>query len=338
MRHRAHYIVITGESYELYYSHWDALSLPFDMFWGPEHAITHIYNQEKRENDRWLDDVWAEGGALVDPYQKVLLLFGGESLDQDVLLLHTYLQLLKAVWMGWDVRWVDEGILTLADYVGYPRKHLESEPIQPNTEWELSLLPPINKSWVETICSITTENGDIQIYPLDQYSSVYLSHGLELLTKAETQAGLDSLRYSDWSDIFPENGFHIDIPNKVITYWSYFHQNAFHQSFEKDWAGWEIKWKAQNYQAQVQLTKGKLTLPTIDYPALCKQLAEQLMLDSGTDPIQMMQKAIQSMKPEAEQIFINPSALRHYPIELTLEEKQIIFWRACNHLLHSKNR
>jgi hypothetical protein len=96
-----------------------------------------------------LDDVWAEGGALVDPYQKVIMLFGEDALDQDELLFNTYLELIQEAWKGWNVHWAYDGILELADYVGYPRSLLESQTSIPETDYRKfslyqSFIPPLS--------------------------------------------------------------------------------------------------------------------------------------------------------------------------------------------------
>ena len=42
MGHRANLVIVTENGYELYYDHWLANTLPFQVFWGPEHALKLI--------------------------------------------------------------------------------------------------------------------------------------------------------------------------------------------------------------------------------------------------------------------------------------------------------
>ena len=97
MGHRANLIVVRAGGYDLYYSHWAANTLPRDLFWGPAHALA--FARAQRPADDWLDDVWAEGGAVIDPGARVLRLFGGEDLASDVPLRRLYLRLLAAVYV-----------------------------------------------------------------------------------------------------------------------------------------------------------------------------------------------------------------------------------------------
>ena len=42
MGHRATYAIRESGTIELFYSHWGALSVPVDIFWGPEEAEAFI--------------------------------------------------------------------------------------------------------------------------------------------------------------------------------------------------------------------------------------------------------------------------------------------------------
>ena len=80
MGQRANLAIGNANNYELFYSHWCANTLPRDLFWGADHALEFISRQRAvSRDDGWLDTVWAEGGAVIDPNDRVLLLFGGED-------------------------------------------------------------------------------------------------------------------------------------------------------------------------------------------------------------------------------------------------------------------
>ena len=65
MGHRANLVIVTETGYELYYDHWIANTLPFQVFWGLEHALKLIRLQAQREPDQWTNPVYAEGGVLI---------------------------------------------------------------------------------------------------------------------------------------------------------------------------------------------------------------------------------------------------------------------------------
>lgn len=66
MGQRANLILVEAGKYQLFYSHWCANTLPRDLFWGPDHAQAFIRIQRPVGDSGWLDDVWAEGGAILD--------------------------------------------------------------------------------------------------------------------------------------------------------------------------------------------------------------------------------------------------------------------------------
>ncbi|MEM6931495.1 MAG: hypothetical protein AAF602_31485 [Myxococcota bacterium] len=112
MGHRAHYALRRDGRTRLFYSHWGARTVPEDLFFGPRHAYGFL---DRLESARvWLDDVWAEGGAAIDHESKVLAFFGGDT-DED--LIEAWLQLMRASWAGWSIRWVD-GMPDLASVLG----------------------------------------------------------------------------------------------------------------------------------------------------------------------------------------------------------------------------
>ena len=84
MGQRANLVLVEDGKYQLFYSHWCANTLPRDLFWGPEHAVAFIRLQRAVDESGWLDDVWAEGGALLDLDRKRCLLYGGEDILYDV--------------------------------------------------------------------------------------------------------------------------------------------------------------------------------------------------------------------------------------------------------------
>lgn len=69
MGQRANIAIGNAERYDLFYSHWCANTLPHDLFGGSDHAVDFVSCQRKVDRrDGWLDTIWAEGGAVIDPH------------------------------------------------------------------------------------------------------------------------------------------------------------------------------------------------------------------------------------------------------------------------------
>lgn len=137
MGHRANLMIIREGNYSLYYSHWCAITLPSDLFWGPEAAVAFIEQQEPAEG--WLDNAWAEGCACVDLDHRHLLWYGGEDEHYEIPLRRHLLKMMQPLWPGWTIEWASSGILDMAAYVGYPVEELISEVSRTITP--LSLVP-----------------------------------------------------------------------------------------------------------------------------------------------------------------------------------------------------
>src|SRR5258708_37243128 len=104
MGQRSNLLLVENNSYKLFYCHWCANTLPHDVFWGPEYAIPFVTKQRVIDENDWLDEVWAEGGVVIDLSRRVLLVFGGEDILYDIPLRRLYFALLQEIWIEWDVR------------------------------------------------------------------------------------------------------------------------------------------------------------------------------------------------------------------------------------------
>ena len=111
MGQRANYAIVTASGYDLFYSHWGADVLLRDFFWGPQASEAFVRNQTPVAE--WLNIRWCEGGAVLDPIQRRLLLFGGVDETYNPYLHSLYLRLLECAWPDWKVDWAYEGILDL---------------------------------------------------------------------------------------------------------------------------------------------------------------------------------------------------------------------------------
>src|SRR5437016_476407 len=105
MGQRANLITIENGEYVLRYDHWCANRLDDILFWGPSFALEYFVEQDEVEEEGWLDELWAEGGAILDLDKKYLIFWGGEEILHDVALRRTYLNLQKRIWNGWTIEW-----------------------------------------------------------------------------------------------------------------------------------------------------------------------------------------------------------------------------------------
>jgi hypothetical protein len=197
MGHRANLVIVENQEHQLFYSHWCANSLDRNLFWGVEHSLAFIRLQEEVNELGWLDEVWAEGGVVVDLDNKILLLFGGEDLIYDILLRHFYLQLIQQVWRGWTVKWAYQGIVDIAGYVGHFYDRVVT-----NTENTYSLNWNIleQQEWIDTntVGSFEFNNGEICLFPLSFDLTYYLYAGSQIINSCQKEKG-NNCEVSPWA-------------------------------------------------------------------------------------------------------------------------------------------
>ncbi|MBA3499440.1 MAG: hypothetical protein M4D80_34755 [Myxococcota bacterium] len=125
MGHRCNYVVRERGEITLYYSHWGALGVPRDWFWGLAAARGFLAGHEPCKPDGWVDDVFGEGGAALDLDTRTLTINGGEIYGpaRDLLVV-----LMRVVWARDGFRVHDAAsFVEIATAVGLPASSVEAE-------------------------------------------------------------------------------------------------------------------------------------------------------------------------------------------------------------------
>lgn len=328
MGQRANLIVVERGQYQLFYSHWCANTLTRDLFWGPEYAVQFIRMQRAVDESGWLDEVWAEGAAVVDLDEQALLLFGGEDILYDVPLRRVYLELLSRVWKPWAVRWAHEGIATISDYVGYPRECVLTK--DADDARASSLAPPDERDWIDTVASVRWSANRLRIYPLAGDPKSYLYGGPNLLKIApEDDHGLERLDLGERTEFFPNGGLHIDVPAQIVEFWTAKDAPGVLSHVSPMWLGWTVRWHQDEFEFQSERTQGALQFPRVSRAALVTQISEMLLREygrSGADSVREVAELLS--QDEGKEVDINPSALRDDRLELPIEVRGAIVTRS----------
>jgi hypothetical protein len=123
MGDRANYVIRENGVNEMFYSHWGALTVAEDVFWGPDKVESFI--RANKPCDHWLDSVWAEGGIALNKDSRRLFYYSSEWPDEEDIRA-VYEELLPKQWHGWNVSraytWGD-----LAESVGVSRESVTAE-------------------------------------------------------------------------------------------------------------------------------------------------------------------------------------------------------------------
>lgn len=317
MGQRANLVLVEAERYKLYYNHWCANTLPSDLFWGPDHALAFITRQEP--TDQWLDDIWAEGGAILDIEVKRVILFGGEDELLDIPYRRLFLRLMRKVWRGWEVRWAHGGIIDIAEYTGTSAETVIARELdRPN---ETSLSPPEDREWIDTIVSIRFDSAETLMFPTSVAAVDWLAYGPDLLRTGEKRYGYRNLRLEEWTTNFPTSGLHVDAVDRRVYVW---HAEAIAGELERlrgMWIGWEIEDLQDNYEQHADLTNQALVFQTPDEPAMLADIEKSLLREAG-NPIASFNNVLERLKErEAGEINVNPAIAMHVSYNKPMEER-----------------
>ena len=191
MGDRANYAVRENGQVRLYYSHWGAVTVAEDVFWGPLQTEEFIRNNKVTTD--WLDDVWAEGRIALNKDDRHLTYFYFEwPLDEDIR--KVYESILTETWaaQGWKVQraqqWSD-----VAHSVGVDRALVTSEPSGPG----IIALDELGKNLTAGFCCAVVSiraDGQWVDRAIDFLLPGVLMNGAELIERLDTIADLDHLR------------------------------------------------------------------------------------------------------------------------------------------------
>jgi hypothetical protein len=265
MGQRANLIILDKGEYTLYFDHSCADRLDEILFWGADYALDYFLTRKKFGDRYWLDNIWAEGGAVLDLDKNHLLWWGGEDIINDVILRRVHLKLQKKVWGNWTIEWAHRGIVDIAEYVGYPKEKLIKEK---------SLLDkydfiPIGKKHINeayrTLGVFKPAEGELKIFALFGDVLGYLQNGEDLLTQCSEKQGLPEIVFNrkKIDSGFLQGGFWIDEKLKTIEFWdvrSFSHEV---ESLKKIWKDREIIWQKDNFEFQVEKSDGKIVMPSL---------------------------------------------------------------------------
>lgn len=335
MGQRANLAIGNAKDYQLFYNHWCANTLPQELFWGPSHALKFISQQQMVDrNEGWLDMTWAEGGAVIDTSTKTLLLYGGEDLLFNVPLRRVYLELLKTVWGDWSVRWAFEGIVEIAEYLEVDRKKIIVDSIN-RTDHAFALHPPRQPDWLNCVCTVRAKDG-VGVYPLDGELTDYLLTGPKIINLSSDIESLPTLNISDWTNEFPQSGFHIDATQKKLFFWTANDAPNLVNEVSDVWLGWSVNWQYDRFESQIKLSGTSLIMDQLPRATLIADAVN--LLDRDSVPFDMLGLAKRiSEQHNGQHVHVNPSAIRDDRLSFNAKRRSEILAECIAKIEGSRN-
>lgn len=206
MGHRAFFVVKHNENRLIYSNKWGGQSVERDLLYGPDYSLAYLKHQ--KETDGWMNEVWCEGGAVVDCDRNLLTLFGGEDTFFDPYLREASLGLLRRSWQPWRVHWAHRRVRDLAAAAEV------DESVVLVAAQKRKLGPPScaleNQKWCGSLLEIDGEK-----YTLAEPQESWLCLGEELFSALPASPKPATLPCG-----FPSSGVKITTHTKNLQYWN----------------------------------------------------------------------------------------------------------------------
>lgn len=289
MGHRANFVLVDDAGWRLYYSHWAANRFAAELIAGPEAMIRFVSAQRPCDREgEWLDDIWAEGGAVVDPTRRRLVFYGGtDDLDYDLAVKRAFMRVLTSTWPGWTVEWAYDGIGDLAAYVGVDRAVVRA-----GDEEERELPAEVYRSpYPDDACHLITvldAEGGLTAYPLSEYAHAGW-HGPELLERLPA-GGVTRLELT----AMPVSGLHVDARTRTAGAWLTGTSAGLVPALPQLWPGWDVRFWEDLFEEQTRRCAGAVSVPPLDLPARLDWLTS-LAKRPGEDPVPAMLQLIEDI-------------------------------------------
>jgi hypothetical protein len=320
MGHRANLIIVENNDYTLRYDHWVSNRLDDVLFWGADYALEYIEAQEIVGENGWLDDVWAEGGAVLDLDKKTLLWFGGEDVAWEVPLRNVFLELQKKIWSDWNIEWAFRGIVDITEYVGYEKEKVISPRVDETDARFLAF--PEKFDWTDIIGAIIFADGSTKLFPLAGNVQEYLENGKNIIEQGRNLGGFENIVWTEISnDSFPAGGFIVDETQKIVEFWRAKDCSDIVNELKKVWDDWDVDWRLDNYSFQVEKLRGRLVLPQIDKLKMVDDLRQRLLREDHHYNIENVIGITSELEKEGKSVQINSWAYKSRKVKNPIQRK-----------------
>lgn len=291
MGNRANLVLVDGDSWQLRYSHWAGCRMLDALIAGPEMAKRYILAQKVASF--WTDELWADGGLVLDLTERRLLFFGDELMST-MNERRAMFEALTILWPGYSISWMYDGTAELAAFVNasIPLHDSLSRP---------ELVVAEDTSKLHHLVTVIGQDGRLRAWPLHWGSSAAW-HGPELIDKLPG-AGRRAMKLG----ILPESGVHVDVPGKNLGVWLTTPSPGLLRSLPQLWPGWRVQMWGDRYKEHLLRCGPSVTAPELDITSgiaeaesWLRQRIFQSFQDSPAGHVASLARMLGAMEPDSE--------------------------------------
>lgn len=288
MGNRANYVLIEDGQSRLYFSRWGAPDIPGMLLAGPEAAIAYVH--ALTPDDDLQDEVWAEGGVVLDADLRDLRFFGGVHIENTPYMRRPLLRALRAVWPGWRVAWARFGIADLALSLGRDVRLVLN--VEDDPEWLPDTGRVIQDGDIQTtdeltqarsIFSVRWDENEVRDYLLVPPSASALALGPRLLDLLRT-ARPATLPREDAPDL-PHDGAYLDTTTRSLWMSGTDRVYLLHLwATAQRWPGWQVDGHTEGLARQVALSGRDPAAVVVSEEQAIHELIDELTRTYSIDP------------------------------------------------------
>lgn len=248
MGNRANLVLVDRDGWQLRYSHWAGCRMLDALIGGPDMAERYVLAQEAVSF--WTDELWADGGLVLDLVERKLLFFG-EELMASMNERRALFEALALMWPGYSVSWAYDGTAEIAAYVGSSCP-LRDRPSQPD------LLLAEDTAKLHHLVTVVGGDGECRAWPL-WWGSSAAWHGPTLIEMlpGDGHSGVTL-------GVLPESGVHFDVPHQRLGIWLTNPVPGLFRWLPQLWPGWRVELWCDRYEEQFLRCGPHITAPGLD--------------------------------------------------------------------------
>ncbi|UJR85327.1 hypothetical protein [Sandaracinus amylolyticus] len=260
-------------STSLFHSRWRGGLLHADLFWGAEAMLDTIRAQDAVDAIPGIvDEVWCDGGVVLDLRARTALWFGGWP-GSSIPARRLHHAMLSELWPGWALRWAHEGIVDLVRAIGGDiARVIDRHPLPP-------LEPRFELDGLTGCVSVRNATGALAFWPIAVLGE---ESGRLVLDRLDPNESLPTLDFAEWTDEFPDVGLHIDHAARTVELWCAHWLPDHDRRLAHAWPGWQTRWARDLFETQLEATSGLLRFPEPSRAALVADVREGLLHDVGS--------------------------------------------------------
>ena len=275
MGSRANFVILGDHGLELYYDHWGAQGMSYDLLLaGPAATVSRIRSMRRLENlpEEWLDNTWAEGALVLDLGAQRLIWF---EVAYEGMPPYLTAHLIERTWPGWTPVWAAEGMSAILAAVG-----VDAAPIlgEPQEAWRdksaLKLLDTNVESWHTrdgvavhdqyvmngAVLSVRFSDGSIWStavgVDIDVIAELWWEWVVDYVARARDEGRTGAGPGGTWSlasspdqppGDWPSQGMFVDVPSREFHWWAYGEEGGWGGRFARNWPGFTVLTHADDF-------------------------------------------------------------------------------------------